>query len=96
MFMGKAQTEPARMAPIVAAPRLQARFWTGAGPGAAAIVGDWQNFRDVYDGFPTGLGVPDTAAGAVAQALSAAIHGTSTLQAALAAAETRMNAEMVQ
>ncbi len=84
------------MAPAVASSGIQARFWSGPGAGAAAVLGDWPHFRDVCDGFPS------TASGilggglAVATALSQAIAGTAPLPEALAQAQTRMNAAIPQ
>lgn len=89
-------TSSAGTVPAAAAASIQTRFWTGPGPGSAAVVGDWQHFRGVYDGFPPVSAPQATVGNFVARAVSDAIEGTSSLPDALAGAEKRMNANVIQ
>ena len=81
----------AGMAPAASADSIQKAFWTGLGPGKAAAVGDWPDFRDVYDGFPI-IPPQDFVAGAISDVL----QGKAKLADALALAEQRMNAAVLQ
>jgi len=87
---GIAVTAPRGLAPALAAPSIQTTFWTGRSLDGAAALGDWHQFRGVYDGFPAVL-----SRDYVAQALSDAMAGTANLADALAGAEKRMNAELL-
>lgn len=70
--------------PALANPEVQARYWRERTDGAA-VVGDWQNFRDCYAGFPW---VPDKV---VFAALDQVIAGSASLPSALGTAEKQMN-----
>lgn len=86
--------DSSRAAPIMAAagippatanPAVQNAFWSGTGPGPAAVVGDWKNFRDVYSGFPV---IPPR--DYVASALGEALAGKLTVANALAKAQRQL------
>jgi len=68
--------------PALADPTVQTRYWRGK-PGA---VGDWQNFRDCFSGFPST--VPDQV---MFNALNEAIVGKVSVPGALAIAQQGMN-----
>jgi ABC-type glycerol-3-phosphate transport system substrate-binding protein len=73
--------------PAVRSAAIQKAFWSGPGAGAASALGDWENFRDAYDGFPVVPATDD-----VGDAITSVVEGNATLSAALAHAEQKMNA----
>jgi len=80
----------ARIPPATPAPAIQRVFWTGPDSTDASVVGDWQNFRDLYDDFPK---VPSQ--DFVGSAISAVLAGKLGVAAALTQAERQMNAELL-
>lgn len=85
--LAQGQAGSIRFPPASASASIQRAYWSGPAPGPAAVLGDWQNFRDAYDGYPVIPG-RDYVTDAIAQALT----GKSSLAAALAHAEQQMNA----